>query len=949
MVSAARVALLKAANDQHRAQIALMKFLSDVARKERVGDHVYVVGGAVRNFVIDRPIKDIDVVIDTVALGERFRKTKDSEWFAKTLQRRIPARTDLTTNQYGVAILTVKGDWEVDGHNLKDEVIEIANARKESYGGSEGKGYKPDEVVPATIEEDLLRREFTFNTLLWRLQDVASGPEKAEIVDLTGCGLRDLNNMTMRCPRDPDIVFADDPTRMLRAIKFATKYGFKIPDDLAASIRKNAQKMKQAPWEAIATIFINNVLNEPTAPKALRQMKSLGLLDVVAEMVQEQKPFASYLTKQLRNRNVSLLLDLLDLGLSSPSPLGYLTRPQQERLREITVPMDSADADAFVAYLAKPQVDNGSLIRDFGLQGPQRALPVQYAREALLENPHLMGNRGALDSAIRDMFRSRGKTAKELLPGGKGRGRSPSDFDPDELEAGIKVEHEHLVGDGYSKQEAQAIAREIAMDHLTEIPDYYTRLDKMESEAGVKHAVTKKAKTYSRIAMYDFDGTLFRSWESTPPWWEGTHLDDRPYSFFVKPESLGEPCVPEKPPSKYWISNTVKNAQRDSRDRSCLVVVVTGRVKVHKPRVLELLRSKGINPDLSYFNPGMSAAKFKVAVLKNLLVGYNTVDRIDIWENENQTIYQTALEQAAKVLGRKIEVNVHTVHVPPEPLICGPEDFGLTEVQNLALNYKRVAARFAKLAAKKYEHIDFKPPAGVAAEAEKGLEYRRQSGKGGLSSQEAGKQGIGSGVQRAVNLKNRNNIAPDTIQQMLNFFSRHEKNKAISPENRGTPEKDAGYVAWLLWGGDAGLAWAKKIKKQMDAADAKAEGKSASVVPPRGGLFKVPEHVLDFAEVIDETLLSYGVVSRVEPFNSGVVGISFKIPDRGKFIYIDQPGVVGLEDHAPGYISFGPHPRGKVIVRHNDRHFGDVQLTPAERRSAQQEVLRKIETMLEGR
>ena len=175
-------------------------------------------------------------------------------------------------------------------------------------------------MVPATIEEDLLRREFTFNTLLWRLQDLASGPEKAEIIDLTGCGLRDLNNMTMRCPRDPDIVFADDPTRMLRAIKFATKYGFKIPKDLAASIRKNAAKMKQAPWEAIATIFINNVLNEPTARTALKQMKALGLLDVVAEMVQEQKPFASYLSKQLRNRNVALLLDLLDLGLTNPTP-----------------------------------------------------------------------------------------------------------------------------------------------------------------------------------------------------------------------------------------------------------------------------------------------------------------------------------------------------------------------------------------------------------------------------------------------------------------------------------------------------------------------------------------------------------------------------------------------------------------------------------------------------
>lgn len=147
-----------------------------------------------------------------------------------------------------------------------------------------------------------------------------------------------------------------------------------------------------------------------------------------------------------------------------------------------------------------------------------------------------------------------------------------------------------------------------------------------------------------------------------------------------------------------------------------------------------------------------------------------------------------------------------------------------------------IAARYA---AKKYEGIDFKPPKGVAAEAEKGLEYRRKSGKGGLSSQDAGKEGIGSGVQRAVNLKNRNNIAPDTIQQMLNFFSRHKKNKAISAENRDTPWEDAGYVAWLLWGGDAGLAWAKKVKKQMEAADAKKAALSdAARCAPGGQCFR---------------------------------------------------------------------------------------------------------------
>jgi 2'-5' RNA ligase len=133
-----------------------------------------------------------------------------------------------------------------------------------------------------------------------------------------------------------------------------------------------------------------------------------------------------------------------------------------------------------------------------------------------------------------------------------------------------------------------------------------------------------------------------------------------------------------------------------------------------------------------------------------------------------------------------------------------------------------------KQAAGKYEHIDFKPPVSVARAAERGLEYRRkQTGdKAGLSTGEAAAQGIGSGVQRAVNLKNRDTLSPATARRMHNFFSRHQKNKAIDPKHRGEPWKDKGYVAWLLWGGDPGRAWAAKIVRQMDAADEK--GKKAA-------------------------------------------------------------------------------------------------------------------------
>jgi hypothetical protein len=113
----------------------------------------------------------------------------------------------------------------------------------------------------------------------------------------------------------------------------------------------------------------------------------------------------------------------------------------------------------------------------------------------------------------------------------------------------------------------------------------------------------------------------------------------------------------------------------------------------------------------------------------------------------------------------------------------------------------------------KYDHIDFKPPVGVAEEAEKGLEWRAEFGRGGTDV----------GVQRAKQLKNRQNISPNTIKRMVNFFSRHGVNEGKNKDEKGEPT--AWRIAWALWGGNPGRAWCNKVKRQMEAADKKAEAK----------------------------------------------------------------------------------------------------------------------------
>jgi hypothetical protein len=108
----------------------------------------------------------------------------------------------------------------------------------------------------------------------------------------------------------------------------------------------------------------------------------------------------------------------------------------------------------------------------------------------------------------------------------------------------------------------------------------------------------------------------------------------------------------------------------------------------------------------------------------------------------------------------------------------------------------------------------FSPPSSVRAAARRGLALRKKHGKGGLTTQEAGKQGIGSGVARATSLANGDKVSFETIKRMSAFFSRHEKNKS-------GPEGDAGRTAWLLWGGDAGRSWASRIIKMVESRQSK--------------------------------------------------------------------------------------------------------------------------------
>ena len=187
----------------------------------------------------------------------------------------------------------------------------------------------------------------------------------------------------------------------------------------------------------------------------------------------------------------------------------------------------------------------------------------------------------------------------------------------------------------------------------------------------------------------------------------------------------------------------------------------------------------------------------------------------------------------------------------------------------------------------RYDHIDFSPPAGVRSEAQKGLDWRAEYGRGGTAV----------GVARARDLSNGTNISPDTAKRMASYFARHEVDKqgeGWSPGEDGFPS--AGRIAWALWGGDAGQAFASKLVKQINAAD--EEDRSMSTTIERRSL------VVDDAETAVPLL---AVESRSEEDGNEreyIVGYAAKFGvnslDLGDFIERIDPGAFSIVSERRG-------------------------------------------------
>ena len=177
------------------------------------GADLYLVGGYVRDRLLGMESQDIDFVT-----------TGDPYAIARRLHAEIEGTTTpIEFRRFGTVQFKIKG-----------VEIEIVLARKESYHPHS----RNPIVIPGTLQDDILRRDFTVNCLMLSIDD----PEK--VIDLTGKGLADLHSRLIRTPRDPEKTFSDDPLRMMRAVVLAAKMGFTITDECTESIKRNIDRMK---------------------------------------------------------------------------------------------------------------------------------------------------------------------------------------------------------------------------------------------------------------------------------------------------------------------------------------------------------------------------------------------------------------------------------------------------------------------------------------------------------------------------------------------------------------------------------------------------------------------------------------------------------------------------------------------------------------------------------
>lgn len=232
----------------HELDHTIFHRIGDTA--DELGVECYVVGGYVRDLFLERPSKDIDVVV--VGSGIEV---------AKALAKKLGRSAHLSVfRNFGTA--------QVKYHQTE---VEFVGARKESYSHDSRKPIVED----GTLEDDQNRRDFTINAMAICLNKERFG----ELVDPFD-GVWDLRDRLIATPLDPDITFSDDPLRMMRCIRFATQLNFMIEQETEEALFTNKERIQIISKERIAD-EMNKIMLSPAPSIGFELLFSCGLLKLI--------------------------------------------------------------------------------------------------------------------------------------------------------------------------------------------------------------------------------------------------------------------------------------------------------------------------------------------------------------------------------------------------------------------------------------------------------------------------------------------------------------------------------------------------------------------------------------------------------------------------------------------------------------------------------------------
>ena len=216
---------------------------------ENSDKQAFVIGGFVRDLILGNKSKDIDIVVHG-----------DGTLFAQKIAKTLRVKKVSIFKNYGTAHF-----------KYKDIDVEFVGARKESYVEHS----RNPNIAPGSLKDDQYRRDFTINALALDLH-----PNRYGVLIDPFDGVGDLQKGIIRTPLDPNTTFQDDPLRMLRAIRFATRLSFKIDIECLKSLKTQSSRIKIISRERI-TDELNKIILTDVPSRGFKLLKTTNLLEYI--------------------------------------------------------------------------------------------------------------------------------------------------------------------------------------------------------------------------------------------------------------------------------------------------------------------------------------------------------------------------------------------------------------------------------------------------------------------------------------------------------------------------------------------------------------------------------------------------------------------------------------------------------------------------------------------